>query len=155
MKDLLRLKNNEVKYKEFQDFIKEYWEDLTYEELIIELARWFGVTLTRESINTLRDSMGLSPKSEIKASKRKTFKVEIPEKIARAVFLEHWDMKSFMKVEEQSEMYRLRKEEIERNQDKREIENFGRVFRVEPHERGRAGLEFLNGERIKRRRRIN
>jgi hypothetical protein len=62
-------------------------------------------------------------------------------------------MRVFLTIEERDKAKELREVIREENSAKREIEKFGKVFTVEDDEIGRVGIEKLNEERIKKRRR--
>lgn len=152
--DIIKLsQQNKSKYDELINYIAEYWEYLTYEELLVEIQRDFRLELTKGNLETIRISANLPKKVEVSASKRKYQKVEIPEQLARAIFLEYWDMRAFLTIEERDKARELREVIREENFAKREIEKFGKVFTVEDDEIGRVGIEKLNEERIKKRRR--
>lgn len=152
--DIIKLsQQNKSKYDELISYITEYWEYLTYEELLVEIQRDFRMELTKGNLETIRISANLPRKVDVSASKRKSQKVEIPEQLARAIFLEYWDMRVFLTIEERDKARELREFIREENSAKREIEKFGKVFTVEDDEIGRVGIEKLNEERIKKRRR--
>ena len=152
--DIIKLSQQyKPKYDELIKYIAEYWEYLTYEELLVEIQRDFKLELTKGNLETIRISANLPRKVDVSASKRKSQKVEIPEQLARAIFLEYWDMRLFLTIEERDKDKELREAIWEENSAKRDIEKFGKVFTVEDDEIGRVGIEKLNEERIKNRRR--
>ena len=152
--DIIKLsQQNKSKYDELISYISEYWEYLTYEELLVEIQRDFRMELTKGNLETIRISANLPRKVDVSASKRKSQKVEIPEQLARAIFLEYWDMRMFITIEERDKARELNEALRKENSDKRDIEKFGKVFTVEDDEIGRIGIEKLNEARIKNRRR--
>ena len=143
--DIIKLsQQNKPKYDELIKYIAEYWEYLTYEELLVEIQRDFKLELTKGNLETIRISANLPRKVDVSASKRKSQKVEIPEQLARAIFLEYWDMRLFLTIEERDKDKELREAIWEENSAKRDIEKFGKVFTVEDDEIGRVGIEKLN-----------
>ena len=152
--DIIKMsQQNKPKYDEMIKYISEYWEYLTYEELLVEIQRDFKLELTKGNLETIRISANLPRKVDVSASKRKSQKVEIPEQLARAIFLEYWDMRMFITIEERDKARDLNEALRKENSDKRDIEKFGKVFTVEDDEIGRIGIEKLNEARIKNRRR--
>lgn len=152
--DIIKMsQQNKSKYDELIKYISEYWEYLTYEELLVEIQRDFKLELTKGNLETIRISANLPRKVDVSASKRKSQKVEIPEQLARAIFLEYWDMRMFITIEERDKARDLNEALRKENSDKRDIEKFGKVFTVEDDEVGRIGIEKLNEARIKNRRR--
>ena len=152
--DIIKMsQQNKSKYDELIKYISEYWEYLTYEELLVEIQRDFKLELTKGNLETIRISANLPRKIDVSASKRKSQKVEIPEQLARAIFLEYWDMRMFITIEERDKARELDDALRKENSDKRDIEKFGKVFTVEDDEIGRVGIEKLNEARIKNRRR--
>ena len=152
--DIIKMsQQNKSKYDELIKYISEYWEYLTYEELLVEIQRDFKLELTKGNLETIRISANLPRKVDVSASKRKSQKVEIPEQLARAIFLEYWDMRMFITIEERDKARELNEALRKENSDKRDIEKFGKVFTVEDDEIGRSGVEKLNEARIKSRRR--
>ena len=152
--DIIKMsQQNKSKYDELIRYISEYWEYLTYEELLVEIQRDFKLELTKGNLETIRISANLPRKVDVSASKRKSQKVEIPEQLARAIFLEYWDMRMFITIEERDKARDLNEALRKENSDKRDIEKFGKVFTVEDDEIGRVGIEKLNEARIKSRRR--
>jgi hypothetical protein len=152
--DIIKLsQQNKLKYNELINYISGYWEFLTYDELLIEIQRDFKMEITKSNLETIRISANLPRKIDVSASKRKSQRVEIPEQLARAIFLEYWDMRVFLTIDERDKAKELREVIREENFAKREIEKFGKIFTVEDDEIGRVGIEKLNEERIKKRRR--
>lgn len=94
---------NRDKYDKLMSFIEKWWEILTIDEFLWEIKRIFILDLTKENLETFRKARELSPKGAVDASKRKSVLMEVPPKLARAVFLENYDMDSFLTVQEQKE----------------------------------------------------
>lgn len=143
---------NPTKYAQVIKFIKEYWEQLTIDELMLEVHLRYNVKLTRGNLDTLKTSKELKSKSSISASKRKRLKVEIPEKLARTIFLQHWDMRSYETVEEVTARNKDFVKERDNNLISREIEKYGRHFVITEEELEGSTLDIMNEKRIKNRR---
>ena len=58
--DIIKLsQQNKPKYDELIKYIAEYWEYLTYEELLVEIQRDFKLELTKGNLETIRISANL------------------------------------------------------------------------------------------------
>ena len=125
--DIIKLsQQNKPKYDELIKYIAEYWEYLTYEELLVEIQRDFKLELTKGNLETIRISANLPRKVDVSASKRKSQKVEIPEQLARAIFLEYWDMRLFLTIEERDkEQIRLKAIEMFKEREDIILERMG------------------------------
>lgn len=153
--DIITLsKNDKTKYEKVISFIEKYWEYLTIEELMTELKIKFDVSATKNSIDTIRTSRNLPNKNLVSASRRKLYMVEIPQKLARAIFLKHWDMRNFKTVEEAQADYKQLQENYLNNVDSKDMQKFGRTFGLteEEKETGQNIQDKINAERIAQRR---
>lgn len=121
-------RDNKDKYDKLMAFIQKWWSLLTLEELIVEIKRVFILQVTKENLETFRLSLGLNPKGLVEASKRKFAVVQFPEKLARAVFLEFYDMDSFLTVEEQKRLDESYIAEKTQERHTREMEKYGRTW---------------------------
>ena len=73
-----------------KDFIKKYYQELTYREMIITIRALYHIHITQGEIKNLCISMNLAPKN-ISASSRKFIKKEFSPRVARGLWLEYWN----------------------------------------------------------------
>ena len=127
--EITKLRDDKEKYESLMTFIETWWETLTIEEMISEIIRIFNLKVSKENLETFRLSRGLDKKGRGDASRRKGKILEINERLARAVFLEFYDMNSFLTVDEQALVDKKRADEAHSSRDERDMEKYGRVFR--------------------------
>lgn len=125
---------DKVKYDSLMSFIDKYWGVMKIDELILEIKRVFNLEITRGNLDTFRKARGLSPKGAVEASRRKTIKVEIPEKLARAIFVDNWDMKHFVSIEEGRKRLEMIANDPAEGLCNHEIQKYGRTFEVTEEE---------------------
>jgi hypothetical protein len=153
MVDITTLSKKDInKYNNIISFIEKYWEELTLDELMFEVKIKFNVDITKHNIDTIRKARELPSKSNVSSSKRKLYMVEIPPKLARAIFLKHWDMRSFKTVEEIEAINKEFGEKYYNGLNSREIEKYGKTFGITERDREVGTNVSMNEARIENRR---
>ena len=73
-----------------KEFLKKYYQELTYQELIITARALYNISLSTSEIKNLCLGMNLVPKN-VSASSRKFVKKEFSPRVARGLWLEYWN----------------------------------------------------------------
>ena len=127
--EIKKLYTNEKIYQSLSNFLVKYWESLTLDDIIMEIHLRYNLKMSKENLQTIRTGLGLVAKGKISASKRNNISIQIPERLARGIFINFYNMKENIPLEDlrekdaEMEAEREEKRRIKLEKYKEDIEN--------------------------------
>lgn len=95
--DIVKESKHKVLLQNVKEFLKKYYTELTYQEIINTVKALFNVNLTTNDIKNLCLGLGLKPKN-LDASKRKFVKKEFNERVSRGLWLCYFDFRDLSEI---------------------------------------------------------